>query len=76
MFIQGEPGVVIKPKKGSTGVTINKTTCALIFGLQDEPVTLGECNSLWRGLVNILLIRASNCELVPSYNVIWAIVPF
>ncbi|XP_039041432.1 profilin-4-like [Hibiscus syriacus] len=44
MVIQGEPGVVIRGKKGSGGITIKKTAQALIFGVYDEPVTPGQCN--------------------------------
>ncbi|KAH7657614.1 Profilin protein [Dioscorea alata] len=44
MVIQGEPGAVIRGKKGSGGVTIKKTTQALIFGIYDEPMTPGQCN--------------------------------
>ncbi|RZC68501.1 hypothetical protein C5167_031778 [Papaver somniferum] len=44
MVIQGEPGAVIRGKKGSGGVTIKKTNQSLIFGVYDEPVTPGQCN--------------------------------
>nr|Q9ST98.1 RecName: Full=Profilin-3 [Nicotiana tabacum]CAA63752.1 profilin [Nicotiana tabacum] len=44
MVIQGEPGAVIRGKKGSGGITIKKTNQALIFGLYEEPVTPGQCN--------------------------------
>ncbi|KAI3905004.1 hypothetical protein MKW92_023570 [Papaver armeniacum] len=44
MVIQGEPGAVIRGKKGSGGVTIKKTSQSLIFGVYDEPVTPGQCN--------------------------------
>ncbi|MCL7036082.1 hypothetical protein MKW94_025946 [Papaver nudicaule] len=44
MVIQGEPGAVIRGKKGSGGVTIKKTGQSLIFGVYDEPVTPGQCN--------------------------------
>ncbi|KAL7191223.1 hypothetical protein ACSBR2_023318 [Camellia fascicularis] len=46
MVIQGEPGAVIRGKKGSGGVTIKKTGQALIFGIYDEPVTPGQCNMI------------------------------
>jgi len=55
MVIQGEPGAVIRGKKGSAGVTIKKTTCALIFGLYDEPVTPGECNMIVERLGDYLI---------------------
>nr|Q9SNW5.1 RecName: Full=Profilin-3 [Lilium longiflorum]AAF08304.1 profilin 3 [Lilium longiflorum] len=44
MVIQGEPGAVIRGKKGSGGVTIKKTNMALIVGIYDEPMTPGQCN--------------------------------
>ncbi|CAL9105689.1 unnamed protein product [Musa textilis] len=44
MVIQGEPGAVIRGKKGSGGVTIKKTNLALIIGIYDEPMTGGQCN--------------------------------
>ncbi|KAE8714127.1 Profilin-2 [Hibiscus syriacus] len=40
----GEPGAVIRGKKGSGGVTIKKTAQALVFGIYEEPVTPGQCN--------------------------------
>ncbi|KMT03222.1 hypothetical protein BVRB_8g197700 [Beta vulgaris subsp. vulgaris] len=44
MVIQGEPGSVIRGKKGPGGVTVNKTNQALIIGIYDEPMTPGQCN--------------------------------
>ncbi|KAK4427278.1 Profilin-A [Sesamum alatum] len=44
MVIQGEPGAVIRGKKGSGGITVKKTGQALIFGLYEEPMTPGQCN--------------------------------
>ncbi|KAF6164229.1 hypothetical protein GIB67_010199 [Kingdonia uniflora] len=44
MVIQGEPGAVIRGKKGSGGVTIKKTNLALVIGVYDEPLTPGQCN--------------------------------
>ncbi|PHU00877.1 Profilin-1 [Capsicum chinense] len=44
MVIQGEPGAVVRGKKGSGGITIKKTGQALIFGIYEEPVTPGQCN--------------------------------
>uniref|UniRef100_A0A6N2LFS7 Profilin n=1 Tax=Salix viminalis TaxID=40686 RepID=A0A6N2LFS7_SALVM len=46
MVIQGEPGAVIRGKKGSGGVTIKKTSQALIIGVYDEPLTPGQCNMI------------------------------
>ncbi|KAG6541597.1 hypothetical protein Mapa_016990 [Marchantia paleacea] len=44
MVIQGEPGQVLRGKKGQGGVTIKKTNSALVIGLYTEPTTGGECN--------------------------------
>ncbi|XP_074591874.1 profilin-like [Curcuma longa] len=44
MVIQGEPGVVIRGKKGTGGITVKKTNLALIIGIYDEPMTGGQCN--------------------------------
>eukprot|EP00252_Welwitschia_mirabilis_P027879 TRINITY_DN975_c0_g1_i1.p1 TRINITY_DN975_c0_g1~~TRINITY_DN975_c0_g1_i1.p1 ORF type:complete len:133 (+),score=26.64 TRINITY_DN975_c0_g1_i1:311-709(+) len=55
MVIQGEPGAVIRGKKGSSGVTIKKTTRALLFGIYDEPVTAGECNMIVERLGDYLI---------------------
>ncbi|XP_057538317.1 profilin [Amaranthus tricolor] len=46
MVIQGEPGAVIRGKKGPGGVTIKKTKQALIIGIYDEPMAPGQCNML------------------------------
>ncbi|XP_078168809.1 profilin [Carex rostrata] len=44
MVIQGEPGAVIRGKKGSGGVCVKKTNQALIMGVYEEPMTPGQCN--------------------------------
>ncbi|XP_057799877.1 profilin [Salvia miltiorrhiza] len=44
MVIQGEPGAVIRGKKGAGGITVKKTTLALLVGIYDEPMTPGQCN--------------------------------
>jgi profilin len=44
MVLQGDPGIVIRGKKGSGGCTVRKTNSAFVIGLYDEPVTPGECN--------------------------------
>ncbi|KAE8687856.1 Profilin-2 [Hibiscus syriacus] len=44
MVIQGEPGAVIRGKKGTGGVTVKKINMALIIGIYDEPMTPGQCN--------------------------------
>ncbi|EFJ14815.1 hypothetical protein SELMODRAFT_148414 [Selaginella moellendorffii] len=55
MVIQGEAGVVIRGKKGSAGVTIKKTSSALVIGLYDEPVAPGECNVVVERLADYLI---------------------
>ncbi|KAL9224555.1 hypothetical protein vseg_000578 [Gypsophila vaccaria] len=44
MVIQGEPGAVIRGKKGTGGACIKKTGEALVFGIYEEPVNPGQCN--------------------------------
>jgi len=46
MVIQGEPGVVIRGKKGTGGITVKKTNLAIIIGIYDEPMTGGQCNMI------------------------------
>lgn len=55
MVIQGEPGSVIRGKKGSGGVTLKKTNCALVIGIYDEPVTPGDCNMVVERLGDYLI---------------------
>ncbi|KAK7379960.1 hypothetical protein VNO78_32243 [Psophocarpus tetragonolobus] len=55
MVIQGEPGAVIRGKKGSGGITIKKTGQALVFGLYEEPVTPGQCNMVVERLGDYLV---------------------
>ncbi|KAK6140897.1 hypothetical protein DH2020_025359 [Rehmannia glutinosa] len=40
----GEPGAVIRGKKGAGGITVKKTNLALLIGIYDEPMTPGQCN--------------------------------
>ncbi|XP_031474282.1 profilin-3-like [Nymphaea colorata] len=54
MVIQGEPGVVIRGKKGSGGITIKKTNQALVIGIYDEPMAPGQCNKVVEGLGDYL----------------------
>ncbi|WOK93852.1 hypothetical protein Cni_G02553 [Canna indica] len=44
MVIQGEPGAVIRGKKGTGGITVKKTNLSVIIGIYDEPMTGGQCN--------------------------------
>ncbi|KAK4413823.1 Profilin [Sesamum alatum] len=55
MVIQGEPGAVVRGKKGSGGVTVKKTGQALIFGLYEEPMTPGQCNMVVEKLGDYLI---------------------
>ncbi|XXG64327.1 hypothetical protein AAC387_Pa05g2310 [Persea americana] len=55
MVIQGEPGAVIRGKKGSGGITIKKTGQALIFGIYEEPLTPGQCNMVVERLGDYLI---------------------
>ncbi|KAI0496511.1 hypothetical protein KFK09_022830 [Dendrobium nobile] len=55
MVIQGEPGAVIRGKKGSGGITIKKTNLALIIGIYDEPMAPGQCNVIVERLGDYLL---------------------
>ncbi|XAR53398.1 hypothetical protein NMG60_11021939 [Bertholletia excelsa] len=55
MVIQGEPGAVIRGKKGSGGITVKKTGQALVFGIYEEPVTPGQCNMVVERLGDYLL---------------------
>ncbi|GER34074.1 profilin [Striga asiatica] len=58
MVIQGEPGAVIRGKKGSGGATIKKTNLALIIGLYDEPMTPGQCNMVVEKIGDYLIEQA------------------
>ncbi|KAL1208334.1 Profilin-1 [Cardamine amara subsp. amara] len=55
MVIQGEPGAVIRGKKGPGGVTIKKTNQAMVFGIYDEPMTGGQCNLVVERLGDYLI---------------------
>ncbi|KAL6838763.1 hypothetical protein ACP4OV_031477 [Aristida adscensionis] len=55
MVIQGEPGAVIRGKKGPGGVTIKKTTLSIIVGIYEEPMTPGQCNMVVERLGDYLL---------------------
>ncbi|KAJ0250885.1 Profilin-2 [Hirschfeldia incana] len=43
MVVQGEAGALIGGRKGYGGVTIKKTTEALVIGIYDAPMTGGQC---------------------------------
>ncbi|KAI4377074.1 hypothetical protein MLD38_014761 [Melastoma candidum] len=55
MVIQGEPGAVIRGKKGAGGITIKKTGQALVIGIYEEPVTPGQCNMIVERLGDYLV---------------------
>ncbi|XP_047308655.1 profilin-1 [Impatiens glandulifera] len=55
MVIQGEPGAVIRGKKGPGGATIKKTGQALVFGIYEEPMTGGQCNMIVERLGDYLI---------------------
>ncbi|KAK8948734.1 hypothetical protein KSP39_PZI005786 [Platanthera zijinensis] len=55
LVIQGEPGAVIRGKKGAGGVTVKKTNQAMIFGIYNEPVNPGQCNIIVENLGDYLL---------------------
>ncbi|KAL6606665.1 hypothetical protein ACP70R_042318 [Stipagrostis hirtigluma subsp. patula] len=55
MVIQGEPGVVIRGKKGTGGITVKKTGMAVIIGIYDEPMTPGQCNMVVERLGDYLV---------------------
>ncbi|XP_052198678.1 profilin-1-like [Diospyros lotus] len=55
MVIQGEPGAVIRGKKGPAGVTVKKTNQSLVIGLYDEPMTPGQCNMVVERLGDYLI---------------------
>lgn len=44
MVLAGEPGKVIRGKKGPGGCTLYKTVSAIVVGIYGEGVTPGECN--------------------------------
>nr|GLL28388.1 profilin-like [Ipomoea trifida] len=55
MVIQGEPGAVIRGKKGPGGICIKKTSQCLLFGMYDEPMTPGQCNMVVERLGDYLV---------------------
>nr|ABB76134.1 profilin 1 [Mangifera indica] len=55
MVIQGEPGAVIRGKKGPGGVTVKKTNMAFVIGIYDEPMTPGQCNMIVERLGDYLV---------------------
>jgi len=54
MVVQGEPGAVIRGKKGSGGVCVKKTVSAFVIGVYDTPVQPPECNVVVENLGDYL----------------------
>jgi profilin len=52
--IGGEPGTVIRGKKGAGGCTIKKTVTALVVGIYGEGVTPGDCSVVVENLGDYL----------------------
>ncbi|KAH0865963.1 hypothetical protein HID58_083174 [Brassica napus] len=67
MVIQGEPGAVIRGKKGAGGITIKKTGQSMVFGLYEEPVTPGQCNMVVERLVEKSFTKSSEKMSWQSY---------
>ncbi|KAH9618966.1 hypothetical protein KSS87_020302 [Heliosperma pusillum] len=55
MVIQGEPGAVIRGKKGPGGACIKKTGQCVLFGIYDEPMNPGQCNLVVERLGDYLI---------------------
>ncbi|OEL28872.1 Profilin [Dichanthelium oligosanthes] len=55
IVIQGEPGAVIRGKKGPGGVTIKKSNLSIIIGIYEEPMTAGQCNMVVERLGDYLV---------------------
>ncbi|GLJ29530.1 hypothetical protein SUGI_0582160 [Cryptomeria japonica] len=55
IFIQGDPGQVIRGRKVHGGITIKKTRRALVMGIYEEPVAPSECNMVVEKLGDYLI---------------------
>lgn len=55
MVIQGDPGEVIRGKKGTGGVTVKKSTQSLVIGIYAEPTSPGENNIVVEKLGDYLI---------------------
>ncbi|KMZ59291.1 Profilin-6 [Zostera marina] len=55
LMIQGDPGEVIRGKKGSGGACVKKTGQALLIGIYNEPMTPGQCNLIVEKLGDYLI---------------------
>lgn len=54
MVVAGEPGEVIRGKKGAGGAVVKKTATALVVGLYDEGAAPGDVNVAVEGLGDYL----------------------
>jgi profilin len=55
LVIPGDPGAVIRGKKGQDGVTIKKTVSALVIGIYGEGAQPGEANVVVENLGDYLV---------------------
>ena len=67
LSIAGDPGVVIRGKKGTEGLTVKKTATALVVGIYGEGVSAGEANTVVENLVRAL--AGSDPAIVLSISV-------
>jgi profilin len=54
MMLAGEPGEVLRGKKGPGGCTLKKTNSAIVVGIYAEGCTPGECNVVVENLGDYL----------------------
>eukprot|EP00891_Asterochloris_glomerata_P006836 jgi/Astpho2/6836/e_gw1.00105.65.1_t len=55
MVIAGEPGAVHRGKKGAGGVTVKKTTSAMVIGIYSEGVRPADCTLIVENLGDYLI---------------------
>ena len=55
MVIAGDPGAVIRGKKGPSGIVIKKTNTAMVVGAFDEGPQPGDCNVVVENLGDYLV---------------------
>ncbi|PRW20740.1 Minor pollen allergen Che a 2 [Chlorella sorokiniana] len=55
MMVAGEPGVVLRGKKGPSGCTLKKTNTAVVVGIYGEGVPHGDCNVVVENLADYLI---------------------
>ncbi|KAL4450661.1 hypothetical protein ABPG77_001017 [Micractinium sp. CCAP 211/92] len=54
MMVAGEPGEVLRGKKGAAGCTLKKTATAVVVGIYGEGVPHGDCNVVVENLGDYL----------------------